>query len=117
MDTMCKPFYFFIHYMQAFASQMYRFSAALLIRSNLATLDTAVVTITFQNGCLGVIDNSRRATYGYDQRVEVFGSKGALSCINDTPTSVTLANESGVGGGTSPCTSFSSATSRRSWTK
>ena len=41
-------------------------------------VDTAVVTITFQNGCIAVIDNSRKATYGYDQRVEVFGSKGAL---------------------------------------
>ncbi|HVP17624.1 MAG TPA: inositol 2-dehydrogenase [Spirochaetia bacterium] len=61
-------------------------------------VDTAVVTLTFQNGCIGVIDNSRRATYGYDQRVEVFGSKGALACSNDTPTSVTLSNETGVAG-------------------
>ncbi len=61
-------------------------------------VDTAVVTLTFQNGCLGVIDNSRRATYGYDQRVEVFGSKGALSCGNDTSSSVTLSNEVGVSG-------------------
>jgi len=61
-------------------------------------VDTAVVTITFQNGCLGVIDNSRRATYGYDQRVEVFGSRGALACSNDTPSSVTLSNEAGVAG-------------------
>ena len=60
-------------------------------------VDTAVVTITFQNGCIGVIDNSRKATYGYDQRVEVFGSKGALSCANDTPTSVVLSNEIGRG--------------------
>jgi len=61
-------------------------------------VDTAVVTITFANGALCVIDNSRRATYGYDQRVEVFGSKGALSCTNDTPSSVQLSNEAGVSG-------------------
>lgn len=61
-------------------------------------VDTAIVTITFANGCLGVIDNSRRATYGYDQRVEVFGSKGALACGNDFPSSVSLANETGVSG-------------------
>jgi myo-inositol 2-dehydrogenase / D-chiro-inositol 1-dehydrogenase len=61
-------------------------------------VDTAVVTVTFANGCIGVIDNSRKATYGYDQRVEVFGSKGALSCSNDTPSSVTLSNEAGVSG-------------------
>jgi myo-inositol 2-dehydrogenase/D-chiro-inositol 1-dehydrogenase len=59
-------------------------------------VDTAVVILAFQNGCIGVIDNSRRATYGYDQRVEVFGSKGALACGNDTPSSVTLSNEAGV---------------------
>ncbi len=59
-------------------------------------VDTAVVTLAFQNGCIGVIDNSRKATYGYDQRVEVFGSKGALACGNDTPSSVTLSNETGV---------------------
>jgi myo-inositol 2-dehydrogenase/D-chiro-inositol 1-dehydrogenase len=59
-------------------------------------VDTAVVTLAFQNGCIGVIDNSRKATYGYDQRVEVFGSKGALACGNDTPSSVTLSNEAGV---------------------
>ena len=39
-------------------------------------VDTAIVTLTFENGALGVIDNSRRAAYGYDQRVEVFGSLG-----------------------------------------
>jgi len=61
-------------------------------------VDTAVVTITFANGALCVIDNSRKATYGYDQRVEVFGSKGALACTNDTPSSVTLSNETGVSG-------------------
>ena len=61
-------------------------------------VDTAVVTITFANGALCVIDNSRRATYGYDQRVEVFGSKGALACGNDTPSSVQLSNETGVSG-------------------
>ncbi len=61
-------------------------------------VDTAVVTVTFENDCLGLIDNSRKAAYGYDQRVEIFGSKGALACANDTTSSVTLSNESGVSG-------------------
>ena len=39
-------------------------------------LDTALVTLKFKNGVLGVIDNSRKAVYGYDQRVEVLGSAG-----------------------------------------
>lgn len=37
-------------------------------------IDTAVTNLRFQNGAIGVIDNSRKAAYGYDQRVEVFGS-------------------------------------------
>ena len=39
-------------------------------------VDTALVTLVHANGCLTAIDNSRRAVYGYDQRVEVFGSAG-----------------------------------------
>jgi myo-inositol 2-dehydrogenase/D-chiro-inositol 1-dehydrogenase len=39
-------------------------------------VDTAVVTLVHADGCLTVIDNSRQAVYGYDQRVEVFGSAG-----------------------------------------
>ena len=42
-------------------------------------VDTAVISLKFANGAIGVIDNSRRAAYGYDQRVEVFGSKGAAA--------------------------------------
>lgn len=61
-------------------------------------VDTAVVSLKFANGAIGVIDNSRKAAYGYDQRVEVFGSKGSASAGNDTPSTVTLSNESGVTG-------------------
>ncbi len=59
-------------------------------------VDTAIVTLRFLNGALGVIDNSRKAAYGYDQRVEVFGSKGAAAAENDAPSTVKLSNESGV---------------------
>ena len=47
--------------------------------------DTAVVTLKFANGAIGAIDNSRKAVYGYDQRVEVFGSKGMIAIDNNTP--------------------------------
>jgi myo-inositol 2-dehydrogenase/D-chiro-inositol 1-dehydrogenase len=53
-------------------------------------IDTAIVTLTFANGAIGIIDNSRKAVYGYDQRVEVFGSEGCAQAGNDTPTRVTL---------------------------
>ena len=50
--------------------------------SEFGDIDTAVVTLTHENGCLTVIDNSRQAVYGYDQRVEVFGSAGA-ACVGE----------------------------------
>jgi myo-inositol 2-dehydrogenase/D-chiro-inositol 1-dehydrogenase len=61
-------------------------------------VDTAVVTLRFASGALGVIDNSRKAIYGYDQRVEVFGSKGSAAAENDTSNTVKLSNEFGVTG-------------------
>lgn len=59
-------------------------------------VDTAVITLRFENGAIGTIDNSRKAVYGYDQRVEVFGSKGAISAENNTPSRTTLSDGSGV---------------------
>jgi myo-inositol 2-dehydrogenase/D-chiro-inositol 1-dehydrogenase len=61
-------------------------------------IDTTLITLTFANGALGLIDNSRKAVYGYDQRLEVFGSKGAAVAENDTPSSVKLYNETNVTG-------------------
>ena len=48
-------------------------------------VDTAVITLRFANGAIGTIDNSRKAIYGYDQRVEVFGSQGMVQAQNNTP--------------------------------
>ena len=48
-------------------------------------IDTAVITLTFENGCFAVIDNSRQAVYGYDQRLEIFGSKGKSQIENTYP--------------------------------
>ncbi|MBP3039078.1 inositol 2-dehydrogenase [Bacillaceae bacterium Marseille-Q3522] len=58
-------------------------------------IDTAIVNLKFANGALGVIDNSRQAVYGYDQRVEVFGTKGQAVAYNDRPTTVELDTQSG----------------------
>jgi len=58
--------------------------------------DTAVVTLKFENGAIGVIDASRKAVYGYDQRVEVFGSKGSVSIGNDTVSTTVVSNADGV---------------------
>ncbi|NLU53676.1 MAG: inositol 2-dehydrogenase [Clostridiaceae bacterium] len=59
-------------------------------------IDTAIITLKFKNGAIGVIDNSRKAAYGYDQRIEVFGSKGCVSADNDLPTTTVLSTEDGV---------------------
>jgi len=59
-------------------------------------VDTAIVTLKFANGALGVIDNSRQAVYGYDQRVEVFGSKGSVAVTNDHPNTAEISTAEGI---------------------
>jgi myo-inositol 2-dehydrogenase/D-chiro-inositol 1-dehydrogenase len=54
--------------------------------------DSTAVTIRTKKGRLGIINTSRRAAYGYDQRFEVLGSKGLLQAGNHRPTEVTLAS-------------------------
>ena len=50
----------------------------------------AVTMLRFSNGVIGTIDNSRKAVYGYDQRVEVFGSAGAIQTENNFPNNAVL---------------------------
>jgi myo-inositol 2-dehydrogenase/D-chiro-inositol 1-dehydrogenase len=59
-------------------------------------VDTAITTLRYANGAIGAIDNSRRAVYGYDQRVEVFGSEGVIVVANDTPHTAVYSNVEGV---------------------
>lgn len=59
-------------------------------------IDTAVTTLRFESGALGVIDNSRKAVYGYDQRVEVFGSGGSVTADNDYPSTTVVSGPEGV---------------------
>ena len=47
-------------------------------------VDTAVTILFFENGAIGTIDNSRKAVYGYDQRLEIFGSEGMVKIENNT---------------------------------
>jgi myo-inositol 2-dehydrogenase / D-chiro-inositol 1-dehydrogenase len=58
-------------------------------------VDTAVVTLRTASGKLCQISNSRRATYGYDQRIEAHGAKGLLRAGNVTATTVELATDAG----------------------
>ena len=55
-------------------------------------IDTAATLLKFNNGALGIVDNTRQAVYGYDQRVEVFGSKGCLIADNEATNTVSIYN-------------------------
>ena len=56
-------------------------------------IDTAMVILKTRSGSLCHINNSRRASYGYDQRVEVFGSKGMVRSDNLRPTAILKSND------------------------
>lgn len=62
----------------------------------LGDIDTALISLKFANGAFGVIDNSRQAVYGYDQRVEIFGSMGSLFNQNHRATSVERSDARGT---------------------
>jgi len=59
-------------------------------------VDTAAVVLKTATGKICQISNSRRATYGYDQRIEVHGSKGMLSAGNVHETTVQFAGAKGI---------------------
>ena len=58
--------------------------------------DTAVISFRLQDGTLGCIDNSRKTNYGYDQRVELFGSHGCVMADHVKRSNVVTLNESGM---------------------
>ena len=59
-------------------------------------VDTAVTTLRYPNGVIGTISNSRQAAYGYDQRVEILGSAGAINIDNNYPNTAIVSNAHGV---------------------
>jgi myo-inositol 2-dehydrogenase / D-chiro-inositol 1-dehydrogenase len=65
-------------------------------------VDTAVVVLEHENGCLTTIDNSRQAVYGYDQRVEVFGSAGMAVSENPLAHTASVRSETGTRTATLP---------------
>ena len=74
-------------------------TGAALVNPEIATVgdvDTALIQLKFENGALGIIDNSRQAVYGYDQRIEAFGSKGAAESTNETETRVKVSTSESV---------------------
>jgi myo-inositol 2-dehydrogenase/D-chiro-inositol 1-dehydrogenase len=62
----------------------------------LGDVDTAALTLRTADGALALISNSRRAVYGYDQRLEVLGSGGLLRVENRTPTALEVSDATAV---------------------
>lgn len=62
-------------------------------------VDTVITVLKMSDGSFGTIDNSRRCSYGYDQRIEVFGSKGSVVGNNKTPNTVVTSGETGITSG------------------
>ena len=58
-------------------------------------IDTAVTTLIFKKGCMVQIDNSRYSSYGYDQRLEVFGQNGKVATQNILENTVETSDASG----------------------
>lgn len=61
----------------------------------LGDYDSASVILTTESGKQAVISNSRRASYGYDQRIEVHGSLGSVAAENQRPVSIEIASKDG----------------------
>lgn len=82
------------------ATEVYVQSAVLVDKGigEAGDVDTAVITLQMENGAIAVIDNSRKAVYGYDQRVEVFGSGGMVATANDSLSTAVISNSEGVTG-------------------
>lgn len=59
-------------------------------------IDSATVLLKFENGAMATIENSRQASYGYDQRLEVFGSKGVIRVENPLKSDLKILTESGT---------------------
>ena len=59
-------------------------------------VDTAIVMLHFNNGVIGTIENSRCAAYGYDQRVEVLGSAGAVWTENNYPNTAIISDSRSI---------------------
>ena len=58
-------------------------------------IDTGIALLTFENNATAIIENSRKAVYGYDQRLEVFGSKGLMRAENPLKDTCTFSDQTG----------------------
>ncbi|EME29848.1 myo-inositol 2-dehydrogenase [Galdieria sulphuraria] len=64
--------------------------------AEIGDIDNATCHVKFQSGAIGIIDNARETHYGYDQRAELFGSKGTISIDNDFPNTAHTLSPNGL---------------------
>jgi len=97
LDMMIHDFDMARYLMQDEVEEVYAVGAVLVDPriGELGDVDTAAVTLRFRSGAIGMIDNSRRAVYGYDQRAEVFGEKGMIVVSNPKPETAVLSSSDG----------------------
>lgn len=78
-------------------TEIYAAGSMLINREQTAAggVDSCSIILKFDTGAMAVIDNCWQCAYGYDQRIEVFGSKGAVNVKNDTPSTVILSDDNG----------------------
>lgn len=98
MDMSIHDFDMARYLMQSDVVEVYAKGGALVNPEleEIGDIDTAIVTLTFENGALCVIENCRRSVYGYDQRVEVLGDKGSISVGNENTNTLTFAYADGI---------------------
>jgi myo-inositol 2-dehydrogenase / D-chiro-inositol 1-dehydrogenase len=70
--------------------------------AEIGDVDTAVVSLVFSNGAVGAIDNCRVSAYGYDQRLEVHGSRGMAQAGNELASTTIVADSEGFHAPTLP---------------
>jgi len=95
-DMLCHDFDL-VHFLTG-QTPVEAYSAAHCYNADIAAMgdvDTVVVTLKYASGLLALIDCSRTAAYGYDQRVEVFGEQGMATAHNQLESTVVVADAAG----------------------
>ena len=79
--------------------EVYARGAALIdpaVATEAGDIDTALITLTFEDGTWALIDNSRQAVFGYDQRLEIFGDRGMIQVDNNLYHRNVISDSSGI---------------------
>lgn len=98
MDMSIHDFDMARYLMQSEITEVFAVGSALVNPeiSQYDDIDTAIITLKFENGALAVIENCRRSVYGYDQRIEVLGENGLITVDNAQSSTLTFHKATGI---------------------